>query len=95
MAELVAMRLKREHYDVEVVHDGLEGLSKIRSARPDLVLLDLMLPSMSGTEVTMEHGGKGMGVFRGLVVFLKGVFANRATLAVENLALRQQLAEIG
>lgn len=54
MADLVAMRLKREHYDVEVAHDGLEGLSKIRSAPPDLVLLDLMLPGMSGTEVATE-----------------------------------------
>jgi two-component system phosphate regulon response regulator PhoB len=54
MAELVAMRLKREHYDVEVAHDGLEGLDKVRSIRPDLVLLDLMLPRMSGTEVAAE-----------------------------------------
>jgi two-component system phosphate regulon response regulator PhoB len=54
MAELVAMRLKREHYDVEVAHDGREGLSKIHAAPPDLVLLDLMLPRMSGTEVAAE-----------------------------------------
>ena len=33
-----------------------------------------------------------MGVFRALVVLLRGIFASRATLAVENLALRQQLA---
>ncbi len=54
MAELLAMRLRREHYDVEVAHDGLEGLDKIRSAPPDLVLLDLMLPNMSGTEIATE-----------------------------------------
>lgn len=54
MAELVAMRLKREHYDVEVAADGLEGLGRISSAPPDLVLLDLMLPKMSGTEVAAE-----------------------------------------
>ena len=54
MAELLAMRLRREHYDVEVAYDGLEGLVAIRSALPDLALLDLMLPTMSGTEVTTE-----------------------------------------
>ena len=54
MAELVAMRLKREHYDVEVAHDGMEGLTKIRSSPPDLVLLDLMLPGVPGTEVATE-----------------------------------------
>jgi DNA-binding response OmpR family regulator len=54
MAELVAMRLKREHYDVDVAHDGKEGLDRIRSFPPDLVLLDLMLPRMSGTEIAAE-----------------------------------------
>jgi len=54
MAELVAMRLRKEHYDVEVAHDGGEGLRKIRSNRPDLVLLDIMLPGISGTEVLNE-----------------------------------------
>ncbi len=54
IADLVAMRLKRERYDVDVAHDGVEGLSKIRSAPPDLVLLDLMLPKMSGMEVAAE-----------------------------------------
>jgi two-component system phosphate regulon response regulator PhoB len=51
MAELVAMRLKREFYEVEVVHDGREALDRIRCNPPDLVLLDIMLPGISGTEV--------------------------------------------
>jgi len=54
MADLVAMRLKREHYKVDVACDGREGLDKIRCSRPDLVLLDIMLPGMSGTEVLRE-----------------------------------------
>jgi len=54
MAELVAMRLKREHYDVDVSHDGSEGLRKITGNHPDLVVLDIMLPGMSGTDV-LKH----------------------------------------
>jgi two-component system phosphate regulon response regulator PhoB len=54
MAELVARRLTREHYDVNVAHDGRDGLERARSSRPDLVLLDIMLPGMSGTEVLRE-----------------------------------------
>jgi len=57
MAELVAMRLLREQYEVEVAHDGLEALRKIRSNPPDLVLLDLMLPKMSGMDVAKELRG--------------------------------------
>jgi two-component system phosphate regulon response regulator PhoB len=51
MADLVAMRLKREHFEVEVAYDGRDGLDRIRCNVPDLVLLDIMLPGMSGTEV--------------------------------------------
>lgn len=51
MAELVAMQLRREHYEVEVAHDGPGGLECIRRRPPDLVVLDLMLPGLSGQEV--------------------------------------------
>jgi two-component system phosphate regulon response regulator PhoB len=54
MADLVAMRLKREGYLVETARDGIDGLRRIQSDPPDLVLLDLMLPRMSGTEVATE-----------------------------------------
>ncbi|MDP6546808.1 MAG: response regulator transcription factor [Phycisphaerae bacterium] len=52
MAELIAMRLKREHYEVTVCNDGLEALDTILADPPDLVVLDLMLPGMSGTDIT-------------------------------------------
>ncbi len=51
MADLVAMRLKREYYEVEVAYDGRDGLDRVRCNPPDLVLLDIMLPWISGTEV--------------------------------------------
>ena len=54
MAELVVMRLRREGYLVEAVHDGLAALEKIRACPPDLVLLDVMLPGMVGTQVARE-----------------------------------------
>ncbi len=48
---LITLVLKRLGVRVIGAKDGLEGLSKIRQMKPDLVLLDLMLPQMSGWEV--------------------------------------------
>jgi two-component system phosphate regulon response regulator PhoB len=43
--------LTKEGYDVEVAADGEAGLARIEATCPDAVLLDLMLPKMSGVEV--------------------------------------------
>jgi two-component system phosphate regulon response regulator PhoB len=51
MADLVAARLRREGYKVDVAYDGSQGFELIRSQPPDLVVLDLMLPGMPGTEI--------------------------------------------
>ena len=44
-------QLQREGYDVTWVRDGAEGLETFETAGADLIVLDLMLPSMSGEEV--------------------------------------------
>ena len=51
LAEMVRFHLERAGYQVTVAGDGRAALSKIAQSRPDLVLLDLMLPELSGTEV--------------------------------------------
>lgn len=43
--------LQRAGFTVLVTHDGAEALEKIKSERPDLVLLDLIMPKMDGFEV--------------------------------------------
>ncbi|MFB3893485.1 MAG: response regulator [Phycisphaerae bacterium] len=54
MAGLIANRLRREGYAAEVAHDGREALEMIRADVPALVVLDIMLPVLSGTEVLRE-----------------------------------------
>ena len=54
IAEAVRARLVSEGYQVRVVHDGPEALRAAASERPDLVVLDLMLPGMDGLEVCRE-----------------------------------------
>jgi two-component system, OmpR family, phosphate regulon response regulator PhoB len=51
LAELLAFNLEREGYRTFIVLDGPEGLESVARIMPDLVLLDLMLPGMLGTEV--------------------------------------------
>jgi DNA-binding response OmpR family regulator len=43
--------MKREGYDVSIARDGQQALDAIRRLRPDLVLLDVMMPLRSGLEV--------------------------------------------
>lgn len=49
--EVINYNLSREGYRVTCEQDGLEGMQRIRKENPDLVLLDLMLPGIEGTEV--------------------------------------------
>jgi DNA-binding response OmpR family regulator len=51
VAEVVARYLEREGYAVESIADGAEGLRRALDDPPDLVVLDLMLPSLGGLEV--------------------------------------------
>jgi DNA-binding response OmpR family regulator len=51
VAEVVTRYLEREGYAVESADDGLEGLERALADPPDLVVLDLMLPALSGLEV--------------------------------------------
>lgn len=51
LADSVRYNLEREGYDVMVSHDGAAGLMAARDFRPDLVILDLMTPSMHGFDV--------------------------------------------
>ena len=51
IAELLQMYLEKEGYAVTIASDGGQGVSKFRAIKPDLVLLDLMLPVMDGWAV--------------------------------------------
>ena len=54
LSEPLEFLLQREGYETAVAADGVTALSKFDSENPDLVLLDLMLPGLSGTEVCRQ-----------------------------------------
>jgi two-component system alkaline phosphatase synthesis response regulator PhoP len=51
LRELIARKLRNEGYEVIEAVDGEEGLKRIKEEKPDLVLLDLILPGIDGFEV--------------------------------------------
>ena len=51
IAELLQMYLEKEGYAVTIASDGGKGLEKFRAIKPDLVLLDVMMPVMDGWSV--------------------------------------------
>lgn len=57
IVELVKINLEKEGYRVLVAYDGIAALNITREQKPDLVILDIMLPNLDGLEVcrTMKH----------------------------------------
>ena len=54
MIDLIRLILGRKGYDVHGASGGIEGIKKVREMKPDLVLLDLMMPDMDGWEVYQQ-----------------------------------------
>ncbi|HEX2699697.1 MAG TPA: response regulator [Acidimicrobiales bacterium] len=48
---LLRVNFEMEGYDVIVANDGVDGLERARAERPDIVVLDIMMPRMSGLDV--------------------------------------------
>lgn len=51
VARLVQVHLERAGFEVTLAYDGAEALEKVREIRPDLVVLDVMMPGIDGFEV--------------------------------------------
>ena len=51
LRELIAQKLIKEGFEISEAVDGEEGMKKVKEEKPDLVLLDLILPGIDGFEV--------------------------------------------
>ncbi len=54
LSEVLSYNLEKDGYEVLLAHDGKEALRKAQMALPDLIILDLMLPGLSGLDVCKE-----------------------------------------
>lgn len=52
--ELLDAYLTEENYEIIMAHDGKETLEKVEAENPDLILLDIMMPKLSGYEVCQQ-----------------------------------------
>lgn len=54
LRDLIAQKLQKEEFDIVEAVNGEHGLKKVKTEKPDLVLLDLILPGMDGFAVLAE-----------------------------------------
>lgn len=54
ICELLRLYLEKDGYSVIIVNDGMEAISAFQDSKPDLVLLDIMLPKLDGWQVCRE-----------------------------------------
>jgi len=54
MIDLLQRKLTQEGYEVSIAKDGVEGLEMMKEMKPDLILLDIVMPNKNGFEVMEE-----------------------------------------
>ena len=54
LVEAISMKLESKNYRVAKAYDGIEGWDKIQEERPDLIILDVMMPRKDGYELCDE-----------------------------------------
>ncbi len=64
LVKAIEIRLKQGGYEALVAYDGHEGLEKAKKEKPDLIILDLMLPKMDGYKVCgmLKHDSRFMKI---------------------------------
>ncbi|MEH1929330.1 MAG: response regulator transcription factor [Nostoc sp.] len=62
LARFVELELSSEGYNISVAHDGIAGLTLARELSPDLIILDWMLPGLSGLEICRRLRATGISI---------------------------------
>ncbi len=89
--------LEEHDYEVLIVHDGLQGLETARRVNPDLILMDVFMPGLTGVQLAEELQAQG---HRGPIIVMSArsgtreLFENRKGFAFLNKPFNQnQLLE--
>jgi len=68
LVEMVSMKLESQNFRVAKAYDGIEAMDKIKAERPDLIILDVMMPRKDGYTLCDEL--KTSDDYKGIVVVL-------------------------
>lgn len=93
LSEIYQTRLTLSGHECKVAYDGLTGLNLIRTATPDLVLLDLMLPQLSGDNVLeqMRESDWGKDI---KVIILTNISEAEAPLKLDSLKFERYIVKV-
>jgi DNA-binding response OmpR family regulator len=83
LQHLIGVSLFKEGYEVHYAFNGKEGLEKIFSLHPDLILLDMMLPILSGVEVIKQVTSNTQT--RGIPIIVMTAFTDQANTLEQSL----------
>ena len=91
IAELIALYLTKECFETKIVNDGEEALREFASFRPDLIILDLMLPGIDGYQVCREGEtfDKVLGLELGADDYMNKPFDSKELVARVRAVLRR------
>lgn len=92
ISQLYKLKLTREGYDVVIAGNGRDGLALVLKERPDIILLDLLMPEMSGEEMLKAlrktEEGKHMKV-----IILTNVSRQEAPDSLDNLEISRYIVK--
>ena len=89
---LYEMKLQFSGFEVEVAKDGKDGLKKAKKFKPDLILLDLLMPEMNGDRMLEKLRSEDWGEHVKVVV-LTNVSRAEATINLRNLGVHSYLVK--
>lgn len=78
--ETIKMRLEANDYEVTTASSGKEALDKLKTTKPDAILLDIMMPGLDGLEVLKKIRRKD----KKLPVFIVSAYFNEARFKAAN-----------
>ena len=87
LSKMYGKKFQLAGYEVEIAMDGQEGLSKMRLTKPDIVLMDIMMPKLNGLDAIVQAKADALISNIPILVLTNLSNTDDATVAVKNGAV--------